>query len=64
MCPPHYGLLAITGKMASSPFFQPGTQVSGVAIWIVGHASLGHQENAGKFRSQFLLCVVEISKPV
>lgn len=43
---------------------KPATQISGVAIGIVGHASLGHQENTGKFRSQLFLCVVEISKPI
>ena len=43
---------------------KPGTKVSSVPVRIVGHATLGHQENAGKFRSEFFLCVVEISKPI
>ena len=64
MSPSHYGLLLITAKMASSPFLEPGAEVGGVTVRIVGDATLGHQEDAGELGPQLFLGIVEISKAV
>jgi len=62
--PSHYDLLAITPEIASSRFLEPGAEVGGVTVRIVGDAALGHQEDAGELGPQLFLGIVEITKPV
>src|SRR5439155_15530535 len=62
--PSHYDLLVITPEIATSPFLQPGAEVGGVTVRIVGDATLGHQEDARELGPQLFLGIVEISKSV
>src|SRR5437773_1361295 len=43
---------------------EPGAEVGGVGVRVVGDATLGHQEDAGELGSQLFLGIVEISKAV
>ena len=43
---------------------QPGAEVGGVGVRVVGDAALGHQEDAGELGPQLFLGIVEISKAV
>src|SRR5437867_7425233 len=43
---------------------EPGAEVGGVGVRVVGDATLGHQEDAGELGPQLLLGIVEISKAV
>ena len=43
---------------------EPGAEVGGVGVRVVGDAALGHQEDAGELGPQLFLGIVEISKAV
>src|SRR5438876_4926880 len=62
--PSHYDLLVITPEIASSRFLEPGAEVGGVGVRVVGDPALGHQEDARELGPQLFLGIVEVSKAV